>query len=234
MVFDPSNFAKNSLTAAQTAEQIMVLSSQYDAQLKQFETQILQLKNLPISTISNLLSKNQDDILASNEFYTRLQLLYGSINQIHENFNKRLDTAKLLSLDWNQYIEFERKRIDKSQSDAIAISTNDFSSMNRLKRDYEFAKDLELKIGLSSGIHEAMQILNVQINRIITQNADLLRTLNVSINNQNSASNILERNFKDQLDLNLKLSRQNLDQARYDGELKAFNLLGSGYFKRIK
>ena len=86
VVFDPSNFAKNTLTASQTAEQILVLSSQYDAQLKQFETQLLQLKNLPASTISTLLSKNQEDMFATNEFNSRLQLLYGSINQIHENF----------------------------------------------------------------------------------------------------------------------------------------------------
>ena len=231
VVFDPSNFAKNTLTASQTAEQILVLSSQYDAQLKQFETQLLQLKNLPASTISTLLSKNQEDMFATNEFNSRLQLLYGSINQIHENFSKRLDSAKLLNLDWTQYIQFEKNRIERSQSDAISISSNDLSAINRIKRDYDFANELELKIGTSSGIHEAMQILNVQVNRIITQNADLLRTLNVSINSQNSGTNILERNFKDQLDLNLKLSRKNLDQARYEGELKAFNLLGSGYFK---
>ena len=234
VVFDPSNFAKNSLTAAQTAEQIMVLSSQYDAQLKQFETQILQLKNLPVSTINSLLSKNQDDFLVSNELNSRLQVLYGSLNQIHENFNKRLDTAKLLNLDWTQYINFEKNRIERSQSDAISASANDLAAVSRLKRDYDFASELETKIGSSSGIHEAMQILNVQVNRIITQNADLLRTLNVSINSPYSGTNILERNFKDQLDLNLRLSRQNLDQARYEGELKAFNLLGSGYFKSSK
>ena len=63
VVFDPSNFVKNSLTAAQTAEQIMYLTSQYETQMRQFETQLLQLKNLPVSSINSLLSKNHDDLL---------------------------------------------------------------------------------------------------------------------------------------------------------------------------
>ena len=108
VVFDPSNFVKNSLTAAQTAEQIMYLTSQYETQIKQFETQILQLKNLPVSTVNSLLSKNQDDLLVASELFSKVRNLYGSINQVQDNFTKRLDTAKLLNMDWNQYIICKR------------------------------------------------------------------------------------------------------------------------------
>ncbi len=234
VVFDPSNFVKNSLTAAQTAEQIMYLTSQYETQMRQFETQLLQLKNLPVSSINSLLSKNHDDLLISTEFFSKVQSIYGSINQIQENFKKRLDSAKMLNLDWNQYVAYEKNRIDRVQSDAISISSNDLSALSRLKRDYEFASEIEMKIGATSGVHEAMQLLNVQVNRIITQNADFLKTLNVSINTPSSGVNLLERNFKDQLELNRKLARENLDRSRYEGELKVFNILGNGYFRNDK
>ena len=79
-----------------------------------------------------------------------------------------------------------------------------------------------------------MQILNIQINRIITQNADLLRSLNVSLNGQNSGLNLSENNFKDQLELNRKIIRENLDQQRFSGEVKVFNLLGRGFFQENK
>jgi type IV secretion system protein TrbJ len=234
VVFDPSNFVKNSLTAAQTAEQIMYLTSQYETQMRQFETQLLQLKNLPVSSINSLLSKNHDDLLISTEFFSKVQSIYGSINQIQDNFKKRLDSAKMLNLDWNQYVAYEKNRIDRVQSDAISISSNDLSALSRLKRDYEFASEIEMKIGTTSGVHEAMQLLNVQVNRIITQNADFLKTLNVSINTPSSGVNLLERNFKDQLELNRKLARENLDRSRYEGELKVFNILGNGYFRNDK
>ena len=234
MVFDPSNFVKNSLTAAQTAEQIMVLSSQYEAQLKQFETQLLQLKNIPKDVIDSYLSKNQADLDNSIDFGYRVQSIYGSISQIQVDFQKKLDAAKLMNMDWNQYVLYEKNRIDRNQNDAISISANDISSISRLKRDYEFATELEGKISSTAGIHEAMQILNVQINRIITQNADLLRTLNISINKPNSGNNLLESNLKDQLELNRKIARDNLERSRYLGEVKVFNLLGTGFFKSDK
>lgn len=234
VVFDPSNFVKNSLTAAQTAEQIMYLTSQYETQIKQFETQILQLKNLPVSTVNSLLSKNQDDFLVASELFSKVRNLYGSINQVQDNFTKRLDTAKLLNMDWNQYIIYEKSRIDRVQGDAISISSNDLTALNRLKRDYEFASEIETKISSTSGIHEAMQLLNVQVNRIITQNADLLKALNVSISTPSSSINLLEKNLKDQLELNRKVSRNELDRSRYEGELKVFNMLGTGYFRNDK
>jgi len=234
VVFDPSNFVKNSLTAAQTAEQIMYLTSQYETQLKQFETQLLQIKNLPVASINSLLIKNHEDYLISTELFSKVQSIYGSINQVHENFNKKLDSAKMLNMDWNQYVAYEKNRIARSQTDAISISSNDMTALNRLKRDYDFANEIEMKIGTTSGMHEAMQLLNVQVNRIITQNADFLKTLNVSINSPGSGLNLLERNFKDQLELNQKINKDHLDRSRYEGELKVFNILGNGYFRNDK
>jgi len=234
VVFDPSNFIKNSLTAAQTAEQILVISSQYEAQLKQFETQLLQLKNLPIEVAENFLLKNRVEMESASELSLQVESMYGSINQIRNNFNARLDTAKLLNLNWPQYLEYEKNRIDRAQVDAISTSSNDLKSISRLKRDYEFASNLESKIASTAGIHEAMQILNVQINRIITQNADLLSSINVSINGPNSGLSLLEKNFKDQLLLNRKTQLQSLDQSRFNGEVRVFNLLGNSYFNESK
>jgi P-type conjugative transfer protein TrbJ len=234
VVFDPSNFIKNSLTAAQTAEQILLVSSQYEAQLKQFETQLLQLKNLPIEVSQELLLKNRVELEAARDLSFQVESIYGSISEIKRNFTSRLDSARLLNMNWPQYLEFEKNRIDRSQVDAISISSKDLLSVNRLKRDYEFASSIEAKISSTSGIHEAMQILNIQINRIITQNADLLRSLNVSLNGQNSGLNLSENNFKDQLELNRKIIRENLDQQRFSGEVKVFNLLGRGFFQENK
>jgi type IV secretion system protein TrbJ len=234
VVFDPSNFLKNSLTAAQTAEQILVITAQYEAQLKQFETQVLQLKNLPKELAEDFLLKNRVEMESASELSAQVESMYGSINQIRSNFNLRLDTAKLLNLNWSQYLQFEKNRIDQAQVDAISMSTKDLKSASRLKRDYEFASSLESKISNTAGIHEAMQILNVQVNRIITQNADLLRSINVSINDQNSGLNFLEKNFKDQILLNRKIQYQSLDQSRFDGEVKVFNLLGNSYFNDSK
>ena len=234
VVFDPSNFVKNSLTAAQTAEQILLINSQYEAQLKQFETQLLQLKSLPIEVTQGLLQKNRAEMDSAGQLSAQVESLYGSINQIQNNFNNRLDSAKLLNMNWTQYVAYEKSRIDRSQVDAISISTNDLKSVSRLQRDYEFASNIENKISSSSGIHEAMQILNVQVNRMITQNADLLRSLNISINSPTSGLNLVEKNFRDQLELNRKVSRESLDQSRFDGEVKVFHLLGNGYLRDVK
>lgn len=125
VVFDPSNFIKNSLTAAQTAQQIEYLISQYQTQLLQYRNDLLQIKSLDSELNNDLLNKNSIDSYNINLISNSLNTLFGSISNITTNFKKRLDTAKLLSLNWPQYIAFEQSRIQRNEDNAAQLAKDD-------------------------------------------------------------------------------------------------------------
>ena len=230
VVFDPSNFIKNSLTAAQTAQQIDYLISQYETQLSQYRTELLQIKSLDSKLVNELLDKNLVDSRNINQLSNSLYTLFGSINTITENFRNRLDTAKLLSLSWPQYISFEQNRIQRNEDNAAQTAKDQLQILDRVQRDYEFALNAESKINMTEGLHQSLQLLNSQLNRIITQNADMIKSLNNINVSQNIVFDLSDKAVNDQAKLNSLIVKNKLNLYRFNGEKSIASSLGKSYF----
>ena len=230
VVFDPSNFIKNSLTAAQTAQQIEYLVSQYETQLSQYRTELLQIKGLDNELVNQLLDKNLVDSQNINQLSNSLTTLFGSINTITQNFRQRLDTAKLLSLSWPQYISFEQNRIQRNEDNAAQTAKDQLQILDRVQRDYEFALNAESKINLTEGLHQSLQLLNSQLNRIITQNADMIKSINNVNTSQNVVLDLSDKAVKDQAKLNSVIVKNKLNLYRFNGEKSIASILGNSYF----
>jgi P-type conjugative transfer protein TrbJ len=230
VVFDPSNFIKNSLTAAQTAQQIDYLISQYETQLSQYRTELLQIKGLDSELVNQLLDKNLLDSHNISQLSNSLYTLFGSINTITENFRQRLDTAKLLSLSWPQYISFEQNRIQRNEDNAAQTEKDQLQILDRVQRDYEFALNAESKINMTEGLHQSLQLLNYQLNRIITQNADMIKSINNINASQNIVLDLSDKAIKDQTKLNSLIVKNKLNLYRFNGEKSMASSLGKSYF----
>ena len=230
VVFDPSNFVKNSLTAFQTAQQIEYLISQYKTQLSQFQAELLQLKGLDSEVNNYLIQKNSSDFNNINQVSNSLKLLFGSIEDIGTNFKKRLDTAKLLSLDWPQYVSFEQSRIQRNEDNAGQLAKDDLMILDRVQRDYQFALEAQSKISDTDGIHQSLQLLNLQLNRVITQNADMIKSINNVSVSKNGVFEMSDKSLQDQSKLNSIIIKNSLNIYRSNGEKYISNQLGNGYF----
>jgi P-type conjugative transfer protein TrbJ len=231
VVFDPSNFVQNSLTASQTAHQIIQSISQYETQLLQFQTQLKQLSTLDPEKISTLLNVNSVDLMNLNKLKISLTDLYGSLNDVTQNFNNRLQSAQYLGLSWDQYAKFEQDRIQRHQSTAITRANNEISSMERATRDYQFALDAQSLIPSTNGIHESLQLLNSQVNRMLTQNADLIRLMSQSSKTNSTSLEDVDNNSKMISILNIQKRNFYLNNLRYQGELNLRDQLGTGFMK---
>jgi conjugal transfer/entry exclusion protein len=230
VVFDPSNFVKNSLTATQTAQQIEYLISQYQTQLAQYRTELLQIKSIDSELTNELLDKNSIDSASMTQVTSSLKNLFGSINTISNNFNQRLDAAKLLSLTWPQYIAFEQNRIQRNEGNAANTAIDDLQILDRVQRDYQFALDAESKIPFTEGLHQSLQLLNTQLNRIITQNADMIKSINNATTSKNGILELSDKALKDQVELNSAMIKNSLNYYRFNGEKTMATKLGSNYF----
>jgi len=230
VVFDPSNFIKNSLTAAQTAQQIEYLISQYQTQLLQYRNELLQIKSLDSELNNDLLSKNTIDSYNINQISNSLNTLFGSISNITSNFKKRLDTAKLLSLNWSQYIAFEQSRIQRNEDNAAQLAKDDVMILDRVQRDYQFALATQSKIPTTDGIHQSLQLLNLQLNRVITQNADMIKSINNANVSKNGIFELSDKALQEQAILNSSIVKNTLNLYRSNGEKYIYSQLGNGYF----
>ena len=146
----------------------------------QFEVQLKQLSSLDAGSVQALLKKNSIEFQNLNNLKNSLNDLYGSLSDISNNFNQRLESAQYLGLNWDQYTQFEQDRIGRSQNNAISYANREVMFMDRANRDYQFALDAESMITKTNGIHESLQLLNTQVNRILTQNADFIQLLSHS------------------------------------------------------
>lgn len=222
-VFDPANYTQNIITAGQSIKNTKSLIDQYTTQLYQYQNQIQQLKNMDATVAKGMLERNAKDLINANAASIGLTGLYGSITNVQNMFSNRLATAKNMGMTWSQYTTFEQARIQRNQDGAAARAQEDIRMVERVQRDYEFAREAESKIPATAGTHESMQLMNVQMNRVITQNADLIKAMTSANNSNNNANAMADKNIKDQNDLNLRNSINTKNKARLRGELEILN-----------
>ena len=231
-VFDAANFMKNTISAAESISQTSNLINQYSTQLQQYRTQMMQLQSMNPAAASGLLQKNQSDLQNALNGLSAMKSLYGSVNAVQSSFSSRVETAKKMGLNWDQYVQFEQGRIQRNQDGASARAQEDIRMMERVQRDYEFARETEAKIPETAGTHESMQLMNVQMNRVITQNADLIKALNSSNNGSASANAAIDKAAADQADLERKKRNAAINAERFRGERELSGKLREGYFTK--
>ena len=181
-VIDAANLIQNFMAAYQSLQQVTTLYSQLQTQWQQLRTMQQQLKTMDPSQIAGIVG----DITGIEELHQIERALaahrdlLGSIKKVKDGFDERLDTAKLMKLTWKEYVAWEQNRLARREEGAMARVNAEIHAMKRIESDYEFAREQASRIASTSGTHEAVQQMNVQMNRVIQQNAELMRQLSTA------------------------------------------------------
>lgn len=180
---DPLNLVQNIMSVLKTMEQVDATYQQLRVQWEQARSMAQQLKSMDPSEIAGVLGDitGREELLQLERALAANRDLIGSLNTIRRGFDERLDTAKLMKLTWREYVAWERNRIDRKEESALARVQAEAHAMKRIEADYAFAREQAGKIAQSSGTHEAVQQMNVQMNRVIQQNAELLRQFSTAM-----------------------------------------------------
>ncbi|MBI2770594.1 MAG: hypothetical protein HYX47_13290 [Burkholderiales bacterium] len=174
-ILDPDNLVKNTVQAVESVKAVTQLVDKYKKQVEQYKTQVEQLKSLADS--GSALVRTTQDLADAQQLLTALRSLHGSAQQVRGRFDQRLGQMKATSTSWESYIEWERNRIARNVGNAVAGAQEEQRVLARVQRDYEFAREVSQKIPESAGIHQAAQIMNLQVNRMISQQAELARIM---------------------------------------------------------
>ncbi|MFN7692768.1 MAG: hypothetical protein ACK5O3_01825, partial [Burkholderiales bacterium] len=125
-------------------------------------------------------------ILAAGQDLTR------SIRDVEGSFRRRIDEARQVRISWRQYVEIERRRISRSETAAVKRVQAEQETMKRLEKDYDFIRREGARIGGGESMQQALQVMNVQMNRMLQQNAEVMRAMALSQGSQAAESQMQE------------------------------------------
>lgn len=164
------------VTAKKTVEQYVLQIQQYQNML----TNTMALGSLPAGLAPDAL-KAYNDLMAFKQALTQLQ---GSLSQQQTAIEKRVTEAKLSGKSWQGYLAEVAADVAKNQKRAVERLKYEEQVLQQVQSDYSFARNLQSQIPATVGQHQSLQMLNTQMNRVITQNAKMLEVVSASIGRQ--------------------------------------------------
>jgi conjugal transfer/entry exclusion protein len=178
----------------------------YLLQLQQYQTQVLNLKSLaslPAGLSPDVLSQIQQ----LSSYKDALTALQGDLTSQGTILNQRLAEARLSGLSWNDYLQNVSSDVAMHQGRAVQRLQYEQSVLKQVNSDYDFARNLQPAITGTEGLQQSTQMLNSQMNRVVTQNAKMIEVMTMSLHNgaEDDAKKAVDQQ---QLGTNLDLLRQ--------------------------
>lgn len=173
-VIDPANLAQNIMNVASTVQQESINTEQLMAQLQQVENELLQLKSLAQGDVSGLLGTVQTALTNQKAYSQSVRGLYGDLNSaktVAVDLYSRMGASGLSQEDWMKR-EAERNAALK-QGDGF-FTDYQVHILDQVLKRYEELRNLQAKITTTAGTHEAMQLMNSQMNVLVTTTNQLL------------------------------------------------------------
>jgi conjugal transfer/entry exclusion protein len=242
--FDAANFARNAVTAVESVNATAQRASSYVAQLQQYQAQLTNLKRLSPADLQNAtyqlnrlqsegmkfggdMSKLRDiqsiaaesqsvsgSISNAQSSLASLNRLSNSLGGVNQSYSQRFEEARRMGLTWDQYASREDLQIRSRVATAAFRAEEDMSRMNNVQKDYEFAQEMAAKIPEAEGVQQSMGIMNTQMNRVVTQLAQLNKGLSTSLNSKTPADVLAEEQKKQQALDNARIARNNIQIQR--------------------
>lgn len=244
IVFDPTSFIQSSITAAESVAGTAQRASAYATQLQQYQTMLVNLKNLPasaldmavgqlsqaqvelaknmggleklrvIGSLGSEISKVSGSIASAKSSVTSLIQLQQSMGGLQEAYSRRFEEARRMNLNWEQYALQEDLQIRSRVATAAARAQEDIGRVERVKRDYEFAQDMAKKIPEAEGVQQSLAIMNTQMNRVVTQLAEVNKGLIASMGSKTPEDAMAEEQAKQRVADDRRARLRNIETQR--------------------
>jgi hypothetical protein len=175
IVFDPANYVQSLSTAMNAVRQTWAQYEQLRQQILQVDQQARQLRAIDPQAVARALAGLPDgeQVRALDSATTATADLAGSILVVQRNFARRLDEARLANRSWADYERMWLAQLARRDQAVLARVAAEKAANAQVARDFEAARVLGERIAGTAGIHEAQQLMNLQLNRLLQQNAFL-------------------------------------------------------------
>ncbi len=175
-VIDVTNLQQNVMNTISTFTQEYQQIQQYVTQLQQLQYEYMQLKGIANGDVSAILGTVTDALNINKEYQSSLKLLYGDLNSakgVLDGLFGRMSASGLSDADWMTR-EVERNQALQNGNGFL----NDYETgvLNQVGKRYEQVQAMQEKITGTEGTHEAMQLMNSQMNALLSTTNQMLES----------------------------------------------------------
>lgn len=118
-------------------------------------------------------SINKGDLIQKYQsamgFYNQLNGLYGSVQNMRELTNQRMNTFAATGLDWNTYVAREKATYANQQDRYSFLTNQERSAIDTVKQNYDSIASYQDMINGTMGTHGSMRVMNAQMNTLLGQ-----------------------------------------------------------------
>lgn len=180
IVYDPTNWVQNLRSTIESIQQTRTQIMQYAEQLNSARRQIQNMRNMDPAKLLGVEKEYQ----AVMDFKREIDKVRGSVDDTKKIFDRRMAESAQLRLPFGDYIRAEMDAARKGNEAAKARLTEESRVLQRVQDDYAAARKFEGQISSTSGVNESINLMNSQLNRMITQNADLIKAVASNMRSQ--------------------------------------------------
>lgn len=153
------------------------LVQQYATQLQQFEEQLRAGRASGTETSGLTLEGLAKEIRALRQYGAAFDSLTGGLDRLKQSFDARLLEARLKNMTLADYATAEQQAIVSGNARAKARLDTEARMMLSIEEDHRLAQRWGEQISGTEGVHQAMGLMNAQMNRVIQQNARVVQLL---------------------------------------------------------
>lgn len=231
IVFDPTNFGRNAITAAQTARQTVIQTNQLMTEVRQYQAMLVHLQKLPSQAISErVLGKLPTDVLDASkaavdvyENYRQMSATMKGLHDAYQSISDTYDNATRVGLLSGQSLPDMLAAEVRMRAAGRRSATNYgevFSNLAADVENYQRRSDgLAKRIPQNSGLMEGLGTLGAQNHIMIDQLSNLVETSNLQA--KASAEERQVAKHKEEVDAKYRESwESSKDKARKEWGLK--------------
>lgn len=167
VVIDPANLMQNIMNVYSTIKQEVTSASMLMNQYRQLEYDLMQLKKIGSGDVSGLLGSVTSAIGVQEQYIGAVKGLYGDVGNAKTMATSMFDRMAASGLSPDEWFGREADRNRANQEGNGFLSDYQANVLKQVGQRYEQVRDLQGKITETEGTHEAMQLMNSQMNVLI-------------------------------------------------------------------
>jgi conjugal transfer/entry exclusion protein len=178
VVFDPTNFGKNLITATQTTKAALESAQQTVQQIRMVASWATNLKQhgaeFLLSKIDPVLLNHVEDFV---QFHRSLKDLESDLGDLNRRFEVKAKAAWSEKMTVDDFMRWQKEQADRGIRSAQVAVNADVAALKRVEKTYGAVRDWQEKIPGIAGSVQGLQLLNSQMNAMVAQNAEIVSVL---------------------------------------------------------
>lgn len=175
IVFDPSNFTQNTISAIQAVSAELQRAQQFLLQTQQYVTQMRNLAKM--ADPGAIIRDYAPEVDAAAKYVGTLRTLYGDLKDLRDTVDRQFKEQAMSGLSWDKYVERELTLAQRNLRSAHAAFGAVRGAMERIDSDYKQMREAQARIHATDGAQGQMALTNQQLNQLVAINREMLTSI---------------------------------------------------------